>query len=74
MDLARLEGAQVKETRINLSELGKFEACFLTGTSPKVLPVSGFDGHRFDVNNSIMRKLMQAYDDLVAREVRNFCW
>ncbi len=74
MDLARLEGAQVKETRINLSELGKFEACFLTGTSPKVLPVSEFDGHRFDVNNPIMRKLMKAYDDLVAREVRNFSW
>ena len=74
MELALQRGWPVTETRINLPELNKFEACFLTGTSPKVLPVSDFNGHRFDVKNPVMRQLMQAYDDLVGREVRNFSW
>jgi branched-chain amino acid aminotransferase len=47
---------------IHYTELTEFEACFLTGTSPKILPVNQVNDLQYDVYNKLMRKLMEAYD------------
>jgi len=72
--LAAERDIPVIEKQISLSGLPGYDASFLTGTSPKLLPVAEFDGHTFNTNNEVMRRLMQAYDDLVAVEVRTFHW
>lgn len=69
MELARKQGMEVAEAKIRADDIPLFDACFLTGTSPKVLPVRQWEGHKLDVNNTFMRRLMKAYDDLVADEV-----
>jgi len=63
-----------EETKIKCSESGKFDACFLTGTSPKILPVSRLDNKPFDVQNKLMRVLMEDYDKIMAEDIRMFSW
>ena len=74
IQLAALNGFPVEETKIRIGEIARFDACFLTGTSPKVLPVAAFDARSFQVDNRVVRQLMQAYDELVDSEVRAFRW
>jgi len=71
---AQKEGITPDETNIRLADLEKIDACFLTGTSPKILPVSQLNDKTFDVKNTFMRRLMQDYDELVARDVQRFSW
>lgn len=74
LQLAAARGIQIQETKIKLSDMEKFDACFLTGTSPKLLPVLQFDNHKFDVHNTLMRALMKDYDNLTQMDINNFSW
>jgi len=74
LQLAGKRGIPIEEVRIKLSESEKFDACFLTGTSPKILPVLQLDTKTFDVQNKLMRTLMEDYNELMAEDVRRFSW
>ena len=74
IDLAKHHGIPVVEKKIPLSDLGKFSSCFLSGTSPKILPVSRLNAKTFDVNDHRVRFLMDIYDDLCKAEKENFQW
>jgi len=56
---------KVSEQEIDLQELPFYEAAFITGTSPGILPVSMIEKVRFNTSNEMMRKLMAAYSTLV---------
>lgn len=62
---AKALNIQIEETNITLGQLDQFEAVFLTGTSPKILPVSKIADYRFNVKNELMRKLMLKYDEMI---------
>ncbi len=51
-----------REVNVSEASLNEYDAVFLTGTSPKVLPVSTINSYKFDVENSALRKLMKEYD------------
>jgi branched-chain amino acid aminotransferase len=53
----------IKEKRISQKELFSMDALFLTGTSPKVLPISAVLGKQFDVNHPILRRIMKEFDE-----------
>jgi branched-chain amino acid aminotransferase len=55
----------VIEREVNLNELQHFDAAFITGTSPKILPIRQIDGFTFNPQNVIVRQLMKRYDDLI---------
>ncbi len=74
LQLAVERGIPLEEVRIKPSESGKFDACFLTGTSPKILPVLQLGNITFDVQNKLMRILAEDYDKLMAEDVRRFSW
>jgi len=74
LQLAEENGIPFEETKIELSDIGEFDACFLTGTSPKILPVAKLDNTTFDVQNTLMRQLMQGYDEMVTEDLRRFSW
>lgn len=63
------ENIKLVEKDIELTELQCFEACFLTGTSPKVLPVKSVDGITFSTNSTLMKKIMIAYNHLIDRSL-----
>jgi branched-chain amino acid aminotransferase len=56
---------------IKNQELGKMKACFLSGTSPKVLPVRKIDTHSFDVDNRLLKTLMEAYEKLILEQMKD---
>lgn len=67
--IARNEGIIVNETSIAATELPHFDAVFLTGTSPKILPVRQAGTTRFETDNALMRHLMALYNKAIAEYV-----
>ena len=62
LDICHKLGIRVTEQDILLREVLFYESAFITGTSPKVLPVRYIDKFRFNVENPIMRKIMIEFD------------
>ena len=54
------------EQSISINSLHSFDAAFLTGTSPKVLPLRRIANFEYKVFNRVMNALIAAYDDLIA--------
>ncbi len=65
IDICRETGIPVVEADIPLKEIAFYEAAFITGTSPKVLPVKYIDECRFNAGNTLMRKIMLEFDRLM---------
>lgn len=55
----------VNERDVDFNELQYFDAAFITGTSPKILPIQNIHGFAFNPHNELVRKLMKSYDDLI---------
>jgi branched-chain amino acid aminotransferase len=71
LDCIKGLGFQVVEQAVSKDEIGDFDAVFLTGTSPKVLPVSAIGGQIFDVQNNAVGRLMDSYTQLVQNYIRD---
>jgi branched-chain amino acid aminotransferase len=54
------------EQSISINTLHYFNAAFLTGTSPKVLPIRRIANLEYKVINPMMNAIIEAYDDLIA--------
>jgi branched-chain amino acid aminotransferase len=67
--LAEMLNIDVVEKEISINELQNFNAAFLTGTSPKILPVKQIDRFTFNVSETILRKIMNAYDALIEQYI-----
>ncbi|HHY77813.1 MAG TPA: aminotransferase class IV [Clostridiales bacterium] len=66
LQLAGKLGIKIVEESIHKSFLNQCHGLFITGTSPKVLPISRVDSLVFDsANNEIIQRLMKAYDKLI---------
>lgn len=74
IDLALASGIDVLESSFLLNEIGSFEAAFITGTTPKVLPVREIDAFSFEVSHPVIQHLSEKYNELIAEYVRNFNW
>jgi len=57
------------ENAISTADLSKMDSVFITGTSPKVLPVCRVDDHMFNVDHPVMRNIMETYDRLIESEI-----
>jgi len=64
LEILNQECCKFKEAPVRISSLGKFDCIFLTGTSPKVLPVRSVDGIVFDPCNQTCRKIMARFNAL----------
>lgn len=59
-------GYKVMEEPINVNFLENIEGLFLTGTSPKVLPITTIDNYEYDsVQNSAIKAVQNAYNKLI---------
>ncbi len=59
----------LKFENIPYQNLTSFSSAFLTGTSPKILPLRKVDNHVFDVTTPLMKDLMKAYEQLITKEI-----
>lgn len=55
----------VTEQAVSTAEMGTFEAVFLTGTSPGVLPVNSIDHVHFQTDNPSVGQLMTQYELMI---------
>ena len=64
-------GIEVVEAPIEVDALSDYAAAFISGTSPKVLPIARIGGVRLDVDDPTLRTIMRLYDaaikDYIAR-------
>lgn len=63
--LALETGIPVMEHDVFLDDLPHFQAVFITGTSPKILPVSQIGEWKFDPQNQLIQRLQKKYDKLI---------
>jgi branched-chain amino acid aminotransferase len=65
LEIARDAGIPVMEKTMDLSSLDSMTSAFLSGTSPKVLPVHQLDHFFFDVDHPLLRLFMTRFEQLV---------
>ncbi len=63
-----------QETALHKDTLDKYQACFITGTSVKILPVARIDNVSTDVTNHLLRKIMKLYNLLISNYLNDFRW
>ncbi|MDO9511478.1 MAG: aminotransferase class IV [Bacteroidales bacterium] len=63
--LARLNGIPVNEESVLFDNIHKFDSAFLTGTSPKILPIKRLENCTFNVNSDVIQKLIESFDDTI---------
>ena len=71
IECAKLIGNMVHEEDVSLEEIACYDAVFLTGTSPKVLPVNRVGEHTFDAGNGVLRRIMQEFDSYIDEYIKN---
>jgi branched-chain amino acid aminotransferase len=55
----------LEERKVKKNEIDTFDSVFLSGTSPKVLPVQFIEDVCFTVKNSLLRSIMHTFDSMI---------
>ena len=69
LELAKHYKTEVVFDLIGKDEFGNFESAFITGTSPKILPVAQAGDYKFNVNHPLLRRIMKHYDEMIADNI-----
>ena len=72
LNLCKTANIQVVETEIPANVLNQYEAAFLTGTSPKVLPISSIEKFVYKTDIPLMIKLQKLYNLLIDDYISNW--
>jgi branched-chain amino acid aminotransferase len=62
INILKANNITVKEDVISVGSLNEFDAAFMSGTSPKVLPISSIDNLKLSVQNSLLIRIMELYN------------
>lgn len=64
-------GYEVKEERINYKNINELDGMFISGTSPKVLPIKKVEDLKFNsASNEVIKDIMKGYDEVIHTYVR----
>ena len=66
---SKLEVA-IEERDVYFSDLASYDAVFITGTSPKILPVKKVERMEFDSSDVLLSRLIRTYDELIESYIR----
>ncbi len=58
-------GATLHEEQLTVARARECDAAFISGTSPSVLPIASLEGTDFDVNDPLLRIIMQKYEKML---------
>lgn len=73
MELSSEIGFQVLEKNVDYISIKDLDGLFVSGTSPKILPISRVDDMEFNsANNEIILELMKKYNATVEENIKNF--
>ncbi|HNQ68807.1 MAG TPA: aminotransferase class IV [Bacteroidales bacterium] len=65
-------GLKLIEKKISLDEISNYKSAFISGTSPKILPVKKINKIKFDVKNVLLERLMYNFDIHIKKDIDNF--
>jgi len=65
-------GLKLIEKKISLTEISNYKSAFISGTSPKILPVRKINKIEFDVKNVLLEKLMLNFDIHIKKDIDSF--
>ncbi|MCQ2958820.1 MAG: aminotransferase class IV [Bacteroidales bacterium] len=71
IDLIKKLGIKLEERKISLSELQEFDAAFVSGTSPKILPIRSVEHVTYSVDNKIVKRLSEAYNEQISEYIES---
>ena len=69
LGIAAKEGMQIEEGTVSVDSLDKLGSVFISGTSPKVLPVKQIENVSFDVKHPMLQTLMEKFDAMVEQNL-----
>jgi branched-chain amino acid aminotransferase len=58
-------GLKIIERKVHISETGKFDSCFLSGTSPGILAIRNIGPNRFATSHPLLIRISEEYEKLV---------
>ena len=64
LDIANNFNIEIVEKELKLMEIRNYEAAFLSGTSPKVLPVKKIDNCHFKTDHPVLRMIREEFDEI----------
>ena len=67
IQLLKENGIEFKEEPIYENEIIKFDGAFMSGTSPKVLPISYINDIELSPKNDLLQKIMKIYDGEITK-------
>lgn len=71
IDIAKKVEIEVEEVEYKYLNIDELDGMFISGTSPKILPIKTVNDISLDPYNSIIRKLMCEYDNEIAGYMEN---
>lgn len=72
LEICREQNIPVEFSCVNADEIGDYEAAFMTGTSPMVLPYCCINDTWFDVSHPLMEELRKLYMERVEKSLLTF--
>lgn len=67
-------GNPVQKQTIHYLDLSRFQAAFMSGTSPKVLAIRQIDDYLFDVQHPLIKQISEKYNRIIERDINTFSW
>ncbi len=64
----------IEEKQVHINDLKDFNGAFITGTSPKILPVSVINRVGYNPENKITQHLINIYNNIIHDYIKNFTW
>lgn len=72
IEACRRENIRFLEERVDHRDIDKLDALFITGTSPKVLPINKVNDNVFySSTNIVVQNIMSAYNRIIEEYIRN---
>ena len=72
IELLKKLNIKVFEKNVNYNDILKMDALFITGTSPKVLPISKVNEIKFSsITNPILIRTIVEYNNLIEEYIKN---
>lgn len=70
-ELCKNLGIKIVEMPISVSMLKEMDGAFMTGTSPKILPISTIDNMSFNsAENQVIKALIKGYDEIISKYLK----
>jgi len=65
LEICRKEKIRVIEQSVRKDELSEMSSCFISGTSPKILPIWQLDGYQFRADHPLLKLFMERFETIV---------